>query len=108
MLVRFDSDAGNIIMFGDIAVKLLKLMGQSGEMPGAILAPDIPAALERLKRGVAAAPAQVPAKAKEEEKETQATGPAVSVRQRAFPLMELLSRAATKGCPVMWTADPPR
>jgi len=105
MLVRFDSDAGNIIMFGDIAVKLLKLMGQSGELPGAILAPDIPAALAHLKQAVAAAPDAVPAK---DDPEDKSAGTAVSVRQRAFPLMELLSRAATKGCPVMWTADPPR
>ncbi|NBR29570.1 MAG: DUF1840 family protein, partial [Betaproteobacteria bacterium] len=52
MLVKFDSEAGQILMFGDVAVALLKLMGQSGTVPGAILAPDIPAAVERLQSNV--------------------------------------------------------
>ncbi|MGZ5225221.1 MAG: DUF1840 family protein, partial [Burkholderiales bacterium] len=52
MLVRFDSKVGTITMFGDVANTLLRLMGQSGAVPGAILAPDIPAAVERLQHGV--------------------------------------------------------
>jgi hypothetical protein len=61
MLVEFKSDAGNMTMFGDVAVSMLKMMGQTGALPGALLAKDVPAALERLKRGAAVAPAARPA-----------------------------------------------
>ena len=50
MLVAFKSDAyADIIMFGDVAQQLLKMMGHSGTVPSAIQADDVPAALERLK-----------------------------------------------------------
>lgn len=103
MLVRFESDEGNIKMFRDDAVILLKMMGQSGVVPGALLGKDIPAALERLKRAVATqhdAP-------RPEEDEENGGGPGVSTRQRAFPLIELLSRAAKEECDVIWEEDKP-
>lgn len=63
MLVTFRTDVhADILMFGDIAVQLLKLMGHSGAVPGALLADDVPAALERLRQAVAAQPATIPSK----------------------------------------------
>lgn len=101
MIVRFDSRAGGFTMFGEIAVTLLKMMGHSGVVPGAILAQDIPAALERLHAAVAAAPEAVPDPVapgnRRDERE-----PVVSIRQRAFPLIELLERAAEKDADVLW------
>jgi hypothetical protein len=94
MLVKFDSKVGGITMFGDVAVTLLKAMGHSGTLPGALLAQDIPPALERLKAAVAATPA------KEGEKDDQE--PKVSLRQRAYPLIDLLERAAKAGADVLW------
>ena len=97
MLVRFDSKVGAITMFGDIAVALLKMMGHSGTVPGAIPAGEIPAALARLRAalgGGAGAPAR-PGPGDPEE-------PAVSLKQRAHPLIELLTRAAARGCDVTW------
>ena len=53
MLIAFKSDAyADIIMFGDVAQQLLKMMGHSGAVPSAIQAEDVPAALERLKRSL--------------------------------------------------------
>jgi Domain of unknown function (DUF1840) len=101
MLVRFDSQVGGFSMFGDIAVMLLKMMGHSGTVPGAILAQDIPPALERLKAAVAAAPELRPEQGSSAgnpgDKE-----PVVLIRQRAFPLVELLEQAIQKGCDVLW------
>jgi hypothetical protein len=94
MLVKFDSKVGGITMFGDIAVTLLKAMGNSGTVPGALLAADIPAALQRLKAAVGEAPAPKAAGEGEE--------PKVSLRQRAFPLIELLERAAKAEADVLW------
>jgi hypothetical protein len=100
MLVRFDSKAGSITMFGDVAVELLKLMGQSGVLPGAVLAADIPAAVERLRRAVDRQPAGTSNTGENEQGE-----PKVSLRQRAFPLIELLERAAQRGADVVWDQE---
>jgi len=95
MLVKFDSKVGGITMFGDIAVTLLKAMGNSGTVPGALLAADIPASLARLKGAVGEAPAPKEAGGDREE-------PKVSLRQRAFPLVDLLERAAKAKADVLW------
>ena len=97
MLVKFDTKVGAITMFGDIAVALLKAMGNSGTVPGALLAQDIPPALERLKAAVAAAPAAEGGRGEQEQKE-----PKVSLRQRAYPLIDLLERSAKAGADVLW------
>jgi hypothetical protein len=100
MLVKFDSEAGQILMFGDVAVALLKMMGQSGVVPGAIVAPDIPSALEKLRQGVEAQ-AHHPRARRDDETEE----PDVTLRQRAVPLIELLDRAAKQAKNVMWTKE---
>ena len=51
MLITFKCDAyADITMFGDVARQPLKMIGNSGTVPGAILAEDVPDALDRLKR----------------------------------------------------------
>lgn len=101
MLIRFDSKAGTITMFGEPAEKLLRMMGQSGAVPGAILAQDIPAALDRLRQSLAGASEPRPDD-KEEQKDAE---PKVGMRQRAFPLIELLERAAKQKADVIWEAE---
>ena len=104
MLVKFESDQGNITMFKDAAVMLLKMMGQSGVVPGALLGKDIPAALERLKRAVATQ-RDAPRPGKDDDE--NGGEPGVSTRQRAFPLIELLTRAAKEECDVIWEEQRP-
>ena len=98
MLVTFSCKAwADITMFGDVAIHLLKLMGQSGTVPSALLAEDVPQALENLKAAVEAgqgSPAQPETDEEGEEK--------VSVAVRAHPLIELLTAAAKEKCDVMW------
>ena len=101
MLIKFDSEVGGFTMNGEIAVQLLKAMGHSGTVPSAILPADIPGALSRLQAAVDASPrTAVDSSAGDESdrKEVQ-----VSLRQRAFPLIDLLTRAAERGAEVMWT-----
>ena len=100
MLVKFDSDVGTLTMFGDVAVQLLKSMGHTGTVPSAVLPEDIPAALARLKAAAASPDAAVPPRAKpagEQDNELP-----VSLKKRAFPLIELLERAAKNQCEVLW------
>jgi len=55
MLVTFTCEVySDITMFGDIAQRLLTLMGHSGTVPGAILAADVLSALDRLKSAIEA------------------------------------------------------
>lgn len=100
MLVKFDSDVGTLMMFRDVAVQLLKSMGHTGEVPSAILPEDIPAALVRLKASAATQQSADPPLT------TAASAPEaelpVSLKQRAFPLIELLERAAKRKCEVIW------
>jgi hypothetical protein len=103
MLVTFKTDAyANITMFGDVAVTLLKLMGHSGAVPGALLAEDVPAALERLKSAVSVATDAPLDPAHSAARDNEGEGPPVSLAHRALPLIELLSAAAAQGENVMW------
>ena len=100
MLVKFDSDAGSFTMDGAIAVQLLRAMGHSGTVPSAILAKDIPAALTRLQSATSSAPAGNRPQSKDDDDDGGEVQ--VSLRQRAFPLIELLTRAVEKNAEVMW------
>lgn len=100
MLVTFTTKAhADITMFGDIATRLLKMMGHSGTVPGALKADDIPAALQRLEAGIAAA-APEPAPAPDAITGEQEVP--VGIGLRAWPLMELLRAAASEGRDVQW------
>jgi hypothetical protein len=101
MLVRFESDVGGFTMFGDVAVQLLKMMGHSGTVPSALLAPDIPAAIERLQAALERQPSPSPP-VDEVDAHGEKREPPVSIRTRAVPLIDLLARAARRGSDVTW------
>jgi len=98
MLIKFYSKVGGFTMFGDVGLKLLKAMGQSGVLPGAIRPEDIPRAISRLKGAVADSGGEPSGPAENDE---DAPVP-VTLRQRAFPLIDLLERAAAEDCEVLW------
>ncbi len=103
MLVTFRTNAyANITMFGDVAIRLLKLMGHSGTVPSAILADDVPAALERLKAAIAADKAAGADTAAAGTQGDDAEEPPVSLANRALPLIELLEAAVKRKSDVMW------
>ena len=102
MLVTFETEAhANITMFGDVAVALIKLMGHSGGVPGALLAEDVPAALERLRAAVSARP-DAPLDPEPPAGKGEDDEPHVSLAHRALPLIGLLEAAAARGKNVMW------
>ena len=103
MLVTFKTQAhANITMFGEVAVTLLKLMGHSGTVPGALLAEDVPAALERLQAAVAESPEAPLDPSASPGTSDDSEQPHVSLAHRALPLIELLKDAAAAGKNVMW------
>ena len=102
MLVTFTSKAyADITMFGNVAVSLLKLMGHSGTVPGALVAAEVPQALERLRAGIATH-GDTPAPAGDEDSDREEDEPVIRLSQRALPLIELLEAAAKEQCDVMW------
>ncbi len=105
MLVTFSTKvSADITMFGDVAIELLKHMGQTGVVPGALLGPDIAPALERLKQAVQTVGDRPSGNAppSEDDKDEERAPPMISMRQRAVPLVQLLEAAARESADVMW------
>ena len=99
MLVTFSTARySDITLFGDVATQLLHLMGHSGTVPSAILAADVPQALQRLQQGLQASPAD---KTESPDSES-AEEPTVSLQHRALPLIELLNSAIANNSDVTW------
>jgi hypothetical protein len=97
MLVTFTTrGSANITVFGDIALAMLKMMGHSATVPGAILAEDVPVALNRLTAAIAKVKASPPKENKDQNE------PGVSMAHRALPLINLLTAASKANCNVMW------
>jgi Domain of unknown function (DUF1840) len=112
MLVTFRSTATETItMFENVAVDLLKLMGASGRIPGALAPEDVPPALQRLERSIEQAQigshAETPARPADnedwtDEEEDERREPPVAIATRAVPLISLMRRAAAANAEVMW------
>ncbi len=105
MIVKFSTRAGALTMHGDAAVALLRAMGHSGTVPGAILAPDLPEALASLRRSLetqADLPSPPQATAEEETDERKDAPPPVTLRMRAVPLIEMIETAIARHSDLMW------
>jgi hypothetical protein len=104
MLVRFSSiETESITMFGDIAVQLIKMLGASGAIPGAIGAKDIPAAVQRLRKQLQVhAAEQSESSDVEPDHDAKDREPPVALMTRAGPLIDILERAGKADAPVMW------
>lgn len=98
MLLTFRTDAGDITMFKNDALTMLKMMEHSATIPVAILAADVPAALSQLKTAVDKEKASF----SNENTEPETEEPSVSMAHRALPLYDLLTTAAKKSSNVMW------
>ena len=111
MLVTFKTTAyADITMFGDAATDLLKLMGQSGNVPGAIMGEDVVTAMDSLKQQLASQPdsdANTLTHASDGTGEGREEGSdehsnRVALATRAVPLLELLEAASASGANVVW------
>lgn len=110
MLVTFKTNAySDITLFGDAAVSLLKLMGLSGNVPGALMAADIPQALQTLHDELAKlSEAETPSHADSSQAPVEPalndddTSPPVALHTRAWPLVNLLQAAADANENVLW------
>ena len=108
MITVFRSKAaGDVIMFGDVAEKMLRLMGKDVVPKGIVTVEQLPDAIAGLQAAVAAEKEQLKDVAAEDlpQFEVAPDGtkrPWVSLTQRATPLIELLTWAQKKKLPVTW------
>jgi hypothetical protein len=104
MLVKFHTQSfADITMFGDVAIKLLHMMGHSGTVPSALSADDVAPALKQLTEALAGHKAANPDdESIGDDFQGDPIERPVGLAQRAFPLVELLPAAAAAGQTVMW------
>lgn len=110
MLVRFHSKAAaGVTMFGYVAIDLLRHMGMSGVVPGAVPASGVAEALRKLRQVLASPEGNrtpvPPGSARGERKGDEDDGQEaakVSLRTRAYALVQLLEAAAAQECDVVW------
>lgn len=96
MLVTFHSkDHYPITMFGDPALQLIQMMGAQPKVPGAFYADDVPQALWQLQEALAeVVDTSIPSQTGEE--------PAVGLKQRAVPLLDMLKAAVKAQHSIHW------
>lgn len=100
MVVTFTTSTyPDIMMFGDVARQLIRMMGSSGSVPSAIAAADVPEALARLRAGLDDEP---PPDEKQAGNGMYVNEAPVSLSRRAFPLIQLLEAAAAAEEGVTW------
>ena len=95
MLIEFSGErTGAVMMFGTVAKQLLKMMGQSGNTEGAIRAPDVPNALQKLNDALESMPDQ---NTEDVDGESE-----ISIHTRAKPLIDLLNECIADEGYMMW------
>lgn len=103
MIYKFKSKAsGDVIMLGPHGDQLMRVIGREPQPKGIIEPTAMPGVLRALEAAVAAEAAQSAAGA---DGETEGEGHGareVSLRQRVWPMVEMLRRAHAEQEPVVW------
>jgi hypothetical protein len=104
MIYKFKSPAtGDLIMLAPQGDQLLRLLGREPAAQGVIEACDMPAALQTLQAAIAAAeaPADAPADPAGGANRDE-PAPPVGLRQRLWPMVEMLRRAQAADARIVW------
>ncbi len=123
MIYEFKSRAtGTVVTTQDVAERILRIIGKSVQAKGVILPEQMPAAMNALKAAIdseAKLQSQPQSKALDEtqgtapakptapesgrsEHDGDADEPSVSLKQRAFPFLEMLRDAHSAGKEITW------
>lgn len=105
MLYRFKSKAGaDVIMMAESADAVLRLMGREPAPQGILEAAALPAFIQQLEAGVAQDESQFQLAVEQARANGQPVPrrQGVSLRQRAWPLRELMQRSMREGADVVW------
>jgi hypothetical protein len=109
-MIKFKSQAtGDLVMVQAHASAVLRLLGKSAEGQGILVPEDMPAALATLKAlpdqdDRKAAQADLSGEPDEGQPSIEPTfqDEAVSLRHRAWPLVQMIERALAEGKPIVW------
>jgi len=107
MLYKFKSKAGaDVIMTGPPGEQVLRLLGRDPAAPGIFLADQLPQAVAALEQAVAADESAFTQKLAEAKAagEPAPRREGVTLKQRAWPLVELMRHALKDGEDVSWGA----
>jgi len=99
MMYKFKSKAtGDLIMTQPVGDRVLGLIGKAVSPQGIIEADQLPAAMRALEAAVAE---ESPKPAADDDGDAP-HGDRVSLRQRVWPMVEMMKRAAAEQQPITW------
>ena len=106
MIYRFTSRAaGDVVMLGPNGDELLRLLGREPAPRGIIEAAAMPAAMKALQAAVEAAETaglDAAADGAADASEARDGGRDVGLRQRVWPMLEMMRRAQAADTPIVW------
>lgn len=108
MLITFRSQAaGDVVMFGNVAMQMLRIIGKEPADKGIITVVQLPDAIAALKEAITADKAprtehNITGKVKCDNKPDDGQDQFVSASQRAQPLVQLFEWSLKDEKPVLW------
>jgi hypothetical protein len=103
MIYKFKSKAsGDLIMLGPNGDQLLRLLGREPAASGIFEAADLGALRRKLEAAVAEAEAAAAQSGGSAGDEDERKREAVGLRQRLWPMVQMMERAAAAGEPIVW------
>lgn len=104
MMYKFKSKAaGDVIMLGPNGDQVMRLLGREPAPKGIFEADALPAAAAALEAAVVAEEAMRKQAAPEDE-DQPGKGDGVTLRQRVWPLIEMMKRSHAERQPIVWGA----
>lgn len=101
-MITFRSEVGpDVMMFDEIAHRMMDLLGKEHTVQGVVTVEQLPAAITALTDAIAKDRAIHRPQIEEDEDEAPANRP-VSLAQRALPLVELFEISLARSKPVTW------
>lgn len=101
MIYKFKSPAtGDLIMLGPQGDQLMRALGREPAAQGIIENAAMPAAMQAIQAAIAQSEGSTPADAND--KDEGSTARAVGLRQRLWPMVEMLKRAHAGGADIVW------
>ena len=103
MLYKFKSKAaGDVIMMGPNGDAVLRLIGKEPAATGIIAVAAMPAAMAAIEQAVAAEEAARQQAGAEADADEAQAGAGVSLRQRAWPLRDMMKRSMAEQADIVW------
>jgi len=105
MIYKFKSKAaGDLIMTAPVGDRMLLAMGREPSPQGIFLIADMPALIAALEKAIAAEETAVheAAELARQEGRPAPKGPDISMRQRAWPLIEMLKECHAADREIVW------